>query len=112
MSVINLQVAKDYLDVWHDDDDAKLQRLLNAAEDEALQYMDRNNLVDWDDCCSEAVSSESESEVVSEQPMPPSVELGILILLQAAYQATPADQQQLRNVAEVKLMPYRCKIGV
>jgi hypothetical protein len=107
MSELNLEVAKQYLDVIHNADDEKLQLLLDAAEDEALQFMDRENLSYWVDCC-----GESSSEVSSEQLMPASVRLGILILLQAAYQATPADQEQLRKIAETKLMPYRCKLGV
>lgn len=107
MSELNLEVAKQYLDVIHNADDEKLQLLLDAAEDEALQFMDRENLSYWGDCC-----SESSSGVSSGEPMPPSVRLGILILLQAAYQATPADQEQLRKIAETKLMPYRCKLGV
>lgn len=103
MSVINLVVAKNYLDVIHDADDSKLQLLLDSAEDEALQFLDRDNLTDWDSCC---------SEPSSETAMPASVQLGILILLQGAYQASPQDQEQLRKVAETKLMPYRCRLGV
>ncbi|WP_339617205.1 head-tail connector protein [uncultured Gilvimarinus sp.] len=106
MSVILLADAKKYLDVIHSYDDDKIQMLLDSAEDEALQFMDRANLTDWGDCC------EPVSEPVSEQPLPGSVRLGIYIMLQAAYQASPADAEQLRDVAEVKLMPYRCNLGI
>ncbi|MGL4711661.1 MAG: head-tail connector protein [Shewanella sp.] len=41
MSTITLEQAKQFLDVIHDEDDAKLQLLLNAAEDEACQFMGR-----------------------------------------------------------------------
>lgn len=115
MSDLTLNDVKKYLDVIHNADDDKLQLLLDAAEDEAMQFMDRKNLTDWGNCCSEPVSeqaSESPSEAVSEVPMPGSVRLGILILVQAAYQASPADQEQLRKVAETKLYPHRCRLGV
>lgn len=71
MSVINLETAKQYLDVIHTADDDKLQRLLDAAEDEALRFLDVDSFADI--CC------ESSSEVV----LPPSVESAVLVLLQA-----------------------------
>lgn len=109
MSVIDIGVAKSFLDVIHDDDDEKIQLLLDAAEDEAKEFIDRDDLIDWGPCCSESSSSSASS---SEPDMPASVKLGILILLQGAYQASPQDQAQLRKVAETKLMPYRCRLGV
>lgn len=119
MSDLTLSDVKKYLDVIHSADDDKLQMLLDAAEDEALQFMDRPSLTDWRTCaeirCDEAVSesvSESVSEASSELSMPGSVRLGVLILVQAAYQASPQEQEQLRKVAETKLMPYRCGLGV
>lgn len=107
MPDITLDELKNYLDVIHDADDEKLQMLLTAAEDEAMQFMDRKNLTDWRPCC-----DEESSEPVSEMPMPASVKLGILILVQASYQAPPTEQEQLRRVAETKLFPYRRKLGV
>lgn len=115
MSDLTLNDVKKYLDVIHNADDDKLQLLLDGAEDEAMQFMDRKNLTDWGSCCGEPVSeqpSEMPSEVASEEPMPASVRLGILILVQAAYQATPNEQEQLRKVAETKLFPFRCRLGV
>lgn len=114
MSDLTLGDVKKYLDVIHSADDDKLQMLLDAAEDEAMQFMDRKNLTDWG-LCVEPVSgfaSELPSEFASETPMPASVRLGILILVQAAYQASPDEQEQLRNVAEKKLFPFRCRLGV
>lgn len=111
MSDLTLAEVKAYLEVIHNADDAKLQLLLSAAEDEAMQIMDRDNLLDWGACpCSEASSEQSES--ASEISMPGSVRLGILILVQAAYQAGPTEAEQLRKVAETKLFPYRCRLGV
>ncbi len=112
MSVIDLEVAKAFLDVIHDADDFKLQLLLDGAEDEALQFMDRKTfagICECDDIDSEDVSSEVSSEP---DAMPPSVTVGVLMLLQAAYQATPDDSEKLRKIAERYLFPYRCKLGV
>lgn len=104
MSIILLAEAKRYLDVIHNGDDDKLQSLLDGAEAEALNFMDRTSFGELCPCDS---NFESESE-----GMLPDVKTGVLVLLQAVYQASPADAEQLRNVAETKLMPYRCRLGV
>ncbi len=103
MSVIDLETAKQFLDVIHSADDAKLQMLLDGAEREALDFMNRSEF-GAEECSSEPPS---DPEV-----MPGSVRLGVLLLLQAVYQATPDDAAKLRAAAEVKLMPYRCYMGV
>jgi len=100
MSVITLSEAKSFLDVIHSADDEKLQLLIEAAEDEAKQYLNRNNLDEWD-------SNNQGIDLV-----PGSVLLGILLLLQSNYQATPEEMQELRKVAEIKLTPYRLEMGV
>lgn len=103
MSVIDLETAKQFLDVIHNADDAKLQMLLDGAEREALDFMNRSEF--WAEECSSESSSQPEG-------MPDSVRLGVLLLLQASYQATPDDAAKLRAAAEVKLMPSRCYMGV
>lgn len=100
MSVITLCEAKSFLDVIHSGDDDKLQLLLEAAEDEAKQYLNRDNLEEWD----------STNEGVD--LVPGSVLIGILLLLQSNYQSTPEEMEQLRKVAEMKLTPYRLEMGV
>lgn len=104
MSVIALDDAKKFLRVIHAADDELIQQLLDSAEDEALQFMDRDNFGDICPCDS---NSESEPEV-----MPSSVRLGVYLLLQGAYQARPEEIDDYRNAAEIKLMPYRCNLGV
>jgi hypothetical protein len=99
MSAIDLDDAKQFLDVIHDADDGKLQILLDAAEDEAMQYMNRSDLIEFD--------SEQSSE-----GLPSSIKMGIFLLLQANYQASPDDIKKLREAAETKLNPYRLCIGV
>jgi len=100
MSTITLSEAKGFLDVIHSSDDSKLQLLLDAAEDEARAFMNRDDLIEWD------------SNVSSTDPVPASIKIGVLLLLQANYQATPDDAEKLRKAAEVKLMPYRLDMGV
>jgi hypothetical protein len=100
MSVITLSEAKSYLDVIHGSDDSKLQLLLDAAEDEAKQFMNRDDLVEWD------------SNNLSTDDIPSSIKIGVLLLLQANYQATPDEAVRLREIAEIKLRPYRLEMGV
>ncbi|AHG63185.1 head-tail connector protein [Advenella mimigardefordensis] len=100
MSAINLEDAKAFLDVIHEADDGKLQILLDAAEDEALQFIDA------------PYPYIPDSEPVSEPALPASFVMGVLLLLQANYQATPDDARKLRDAAEIKLMPFRCGLGV
>lgn len=92
MSIIDLHIAKKYLDVIHSADDDKLHLLLDAAENEAAEFCNLD-LSDWDE-------------------VPSSFVLGVMLLLQAAYQASPDDAAKLRQAAEVKLMPHRICMGV
>ena len=93
MSVIALADAKSFLDVIHSSDDTKLQNLLESAEDEAAMFMNVASLDEWTE-------------------LPYSVYIGVLLLLQANYQASPDDMAKLRMSAETKLMPYRVEMGV
>lgn len=108
MSEILLASAKSFLNVIHAQDDTKLQLLLDAAESEALAFMNHDSL---DELC---VVASSEVGVVSssEQPLPADIVLAVFMLLQASYEASPDEAVKLRALAEVKLMPYRCGLGV
>lgn len=100
MSVITLSEAKSFLDVIHNSDDSKLQLLLDAAEDEARMFMNRDDLIEWN------------SNISTTDPVPGSIKIGVLLLLQANYEASPDDAEKLRRAAEIKLMPYRLLMGV
>ena len=93
MSVIALADAKSFLDVIHDSDDVKLQNLLESAEDEAAMFLNVASLDEWTE-------------------LPYSIYIGVLLLLQGSYQASPDDMAKLRMAAETKLMPYRVEMGV
>lgn len=108
MSVISLDKAKAVLDVIHTADDAKLQTLLDGAEDEAVQFMNRSLLQPYP----ATAMVDGVPVVVPPLEVPPaSMVLGVLLLLQAAYQATPDDAEKLRRAAEVKLQPFRIGLG-
>ena len=102
MSVISLSVAKTYLDVIHSSDDVKLQMLLDGAEDEAIQFMNRTDLTEWD----------SALIINSDYFMPMGVVVAVMLLLQANYQASTDDIDKLREAAETKLTPFRLNMGV
>lgn len=102
MSQISLEEAKAYLNVIHDHDDDKLQMLLDGAEDEAAQFMWRESISGPCAGC----------EPQGDDSIPPGVIAGVMLLLQASYDAAPSDIELLRAAAETKLMPYRCGLGV
>lgn len=93
MSVITLADAKSYLDVIHSSDDDKLQNLLDAAEDEAAMFLNVQSLTEWTE-------------------LPWAIYIGVMLLLQSNYQASPDDIPKLRMSAETKLMPHRVEMGV
>lgn len=103
--MVSLTLAKQYLDVLHSADDAKLQLLLDAAHDSAREFL---GVAAFSDLYNSDAVPVSSSEVL----LPPAVQLGVLIYLQAAYQASPQDAEQLILVAERTLMPYRQGWGV
>ena len=100
MSVITLSEGKAFLDVIHNADDVKIQLLIDAAEDEAKMFLNRTDLVEWD------------NDILTTDEVPASVKMGVLLLLQSNYQASPDEIEQFRKVAEIKLMPYRLELGI
>lgn len=97
MSIITLDVAKQYLNVIHDFDDLNLQLLLDGAESEAEQFINQP--------LTDAIP-EGDSEI------PASLKVGVLMLMQASYQASPDDADKLRKGAEIKLTPFRIGWGI
>ena len=110
MSVIALADVKAALRVIHSADDALLQNLLDSAEDEALRFLNRDQLptlpLDYPE------ESSSEDIPSSEDPIAPSVFTAVVILVKIDYEAAPGDIETLRRASEVKLQPYRTQMGV
>ncbi|MCQ9615935.1 phage gp6-like head-tail connector protein [Paenalcaligenes niemegkensis] len=94
MSAVSLEDAKAFLDVIHSGDDGKLQLLLSGAIDEAERFVGRK--------LSEIPNS-------GERGPPASAVVGVMLLLQATYQAAPDDAAKLRLAAEIKLKPHRAQ---
>lgn len=123
MSVIPLDEAKDELDVMHDQDDGKIQRALNAAEGEALRYMERDYLPTIP--IEQLSETESETDPVSESETPteaseeivPEVKQAIFILLRINYEGGDhavrgaLDVPTMRSRAIDLLFPFRRHIG-
>lgn len=93
MSVISLADAKAFLDVIHNSDDSKLTNLLEAAEDEAAGFLNVASLTEYTE-------------------LPWAIYIGVLLLLQSNYEASPDEIPKLRAAAESKMMPYRVEMGV
>lgn len=90
MSVHTLAAIKADLRITHSADDTLIQTLINAAEDEAICFLNTASL-----------------------PGSASITAAIFLLVRAKYDATLPDEiAKLRNCAETLLMPYREEIGV
>lgn len=104
MSIVSLAEAKNFLGVIHGADDGMLERMILAAEDEALNFIAHSSFENLTECDS--------SVVVSEGALPEDVWMAVMLLVQANYRAAPEQAAALRKAAEMKLMPYRCDMGV
>lgn len=100
MSLIDLELVKQDLRVTNDDDDTLIQVLLDAAEDEALQFLGTSELP--------YVMTQYSSETIA-----PSVYAAVFLLVRAKYDETNPEQiGHFRRAAETLLMPYRESIGL
>lgn len=116
MSQITVAEAKRYLRVIGTAFDTLLQELIDAAEQEACRFLNRENLPTLPLEYPAESSSEgaySEETPSSEDPVTPDVRIAVLRLVQAEFEgAKPDDREKLRKAAEVILQPYRRGLGV
>lgn len=111
MSIVTVSEIKDYLRVIHSGDDALLQALIDAAEDEAVRFLNRTELPTLP--LEYPSSSETEEVPSSGDEIAPSVRIAIYYWVQAKYEGTkPEDIAKLRTAGEVLLFPYRAALGV
>jgi hypothetical protein len=135
--IITLADAKADMHVTHDLDDSIIQAYVDAAHDEALQFLDKTSFDqvapppsssqccggpypwnDWenqfyDPWSSSSSSSSSSSEASSEWVPPASLKTALLFLVRAKYDASDADDiAKYRSAAETLLMPFRIGLGV
>jgi len=104
MALIELDEAKEFLDVYISQDNAKIQALLTGSIDEAVQYLGYDNATEY-----EAWLTSSDNP--NDNP-PESVITAIKLLLQAKYQSPVNEIEPLRKAAEVLLNPFRIGWGV
>lgn len=113
MSVVTIAQVKAHLRVFQNADDGLIQMLLDGAEDEAKQFLDRDELPRRDDACAECHSDSSLDPASDSDDIAPTVRIGIFLLVQATYEGTnPDDMIRLREAALAMLRPYRCRMGV
>src|SRR6185295_16283808 len=107
MSVVQLAEVKEWLDVTFSSDDAKIQALIDAAEDEVKFYLDRNELPRRDDPCRCECESDSTLNPASDTAdLAPLVKQGIKLLVQTMYdQPEPLEMEQTRRVALQMMHP-------
>lgn len=113
MSVVTVAEFKAFARVIHTLDDVLILDLIEAAEAEALQYMDRQDLprrgedIPPDECDTTLVI-----DAISEgSDLAPDVRLAICRLVQAAYEATVEEADKLRAAAMTSLAPHRHRLG-
>lgn len=112
-TTVTVAEIKENMRIRHDSDDALLQRLIENAEDECRQFLNRRQLPEVDPE-SNSPLSESESEPVSDSStLAASVRQAIYILVEAAYDRLEgSDLKTFREAAETKMFPYRVDLGV
>lgn len=113
MSVVTVDEAKLYLRVIHTADDALILQLLDEAEDECKQYLDRDVLPrDGAACPDECDTAAIDDPVTDSADLAPGLRRGILMIVQASYEGKDADEMaKLRKAAETCWAPFRCNWG-
>ena len=114
MSAVRTEQVKRFLRIIHNSDDQLLQELIDAAEEEALTFLDRASLPRPGSLVVDEADSNALPEPVSDSnDLAPAVRGAIYLLVQAMYEGVDAQQMKLvREAAEVKLMPFRNNLGV
>lgn len=116
MSVIQLSDVKALLRYTHDSDDAMLQNLINAAESELCRFLNRKQLPTLPQDYPPVFDSNGDPlpEVVATiENVAPEVLPCVAMLVKAqADDVTATDAAALRRAAEVKLFPYRVRMGI
>ena len=113
MSVVTVEQVKEYLNQIHSLDDAKIQLLIDAAEDEAKRFLDRNELPRKDDPFADCRSDSTADTASDSDDLAPSVRTAVMVLVQALYEGNdPEEIDKLRQVAFAVMRSYRDRMGV
>src|SRR5690606_14645385 len=111
MPEVTVSEVKSFLRVIHSADDAMIQILIDSAEQEACNFMNRTMLatlpIEYES------DSESEDTPSSEDPIAADVRVAVYLLVQAKYEKPDPDEaMKMRHAAETLLWPYRRLLGV
>lgn len=113
MSYVKVEQVKKYLDVIHNSDDAKLQELIDGAEDECLQFLDRDSLPRRGQSAVDECDSNQPEPVSDSDDLAPVIRMGIYLIVQGMYDGASAEEMaKVRRAAETKWWPYRNRLGV
>jgi hypothetical protein len=110
-NLVTLNTVKDFLDVIHTGDDAKLQRLLDSAVQQAANYIGYSTPDAYQDFLE---SSENPYEPTSENPLalPESFVTGVCLLTQANYQSGSDQFTEWTDAARTVLFTLRVDLGL
>lgn len=113
MPAISLESVKQYLRVTHNSDDETLTMLIDAAEAEALNYMDRKQLPRRGETAVDECDSNDPTPVSDADDLARDVWLGCVLIVQGGYEGKDvAEMAAVRQLAEIKWQPYRNQWGV
>lgn len=101
-----LDDVKAALRVTHSLDDALLTRLISSATREYFAFVDPDQLPVGPEIESSSDSPDGEAFV------PEDAFNGIVLMVQADYDASPLDRERIRQAAERLWMPYRKGLGL
>jgi hypothetical protein len=112
MSVVELSDVKAFLRVTQSNDDALLQQLIDAAEDEACQFTGRTSLPRIGESCPDECDTARVDDPVSDgDTLPAAVRAAVFIMVQCEYDGQPGDREALTKAWQAKLWPFRCGLG-
>jgi hypothetical protein len=95
MSQVSLLAVKQALRQTHDEDDDLLARLIQSAERECRNFLGMD-----------ALPMVPDEDNPSINVLPPDIENGIILMVQADYDGDPLMRDKLRAAAEALWMPY------
>lgn len=113
MSLVTPIEVAAYLNLTHDLDNGRLQTLIDGAEDECLQFLDRDSLPRKGVTFAGEQDSNDADPTSDSDDLAPTVRMAIYLLVQGMYEGKDAPEMAaVRRLAEVKLMPYRNRLGI
>jgi hypothetical protein len=115
VSEIALADVKASIRVFHNADDAQLERLITAAIREYLAFINHEaipEIIDTEDLSSSSSSSSSTTTTDDFFSIPEDAVQGIIWSVQGKFEGDIEQQAKYREAAETLWQPYRKRMGV